>query len=107
MDECFMINRDPLFASVMRVCAPLLVWAAHFFFCYAYVAAGCASSSVLWTTTALALSACCGLLWLSWRERVGKGSLLDCGAFLASVFSFIAITWSTLPLLFMSVCRFT
>lgn len=100
-----MQNRDPLFASVMRVCAPLLVWAAHFFFCYAYVAAGCASSLVLGVTTVLALSACCGLLWLSWRGRMGKGSLLDLGAFLASVLSFIAITWSTLPLIFMTACR--
>lgn len=100
-----MQNRDPLFASVMRVCAPLLVWAAHFFFCYAYVAAGCASSAVLGVTTMLALSACCGLLWLSWRSRVGKGNLLDMGAFLASVFSFIAIIWSTLPLIFMAACR--
>ena len=100
-----MINRDALFASVMRVCAPLLVWAAHFFFCYAYVTAGCKSANVLWITTALALSACCGLLWLSWRERIGRGSLLDFGAFLASVLSFSAITWSTLPLIFMSVCK--
>lgn len=100
-----MMSRDPLFPSVMRVCAPLLVWAAHFFFCYAYVAAGCASGSVLFITTALALSACCGLVWLSWRGRIGKGNLLDFGAFLVSVFSFIAITWSTLPLVFMSVCR--
>lgn len=100
-----MMNRDVLFASAMRVCAPLLVWAAHFFFCYAYVSAGCKSVDVLWVTTALALSACCGLLWLSWRERAGKGTLLDVGAFLASVISFGAITWSTLPLAFMAVCR--
>ena len=100
-----MQKRDALFASVMRVCAPLLVWAAHFFFCYAYVAAGCASSAVLGVTTVLALAACCGLLWLSWRSRVGMGSLLDLGAFLASVLSFIAITWSTLPLIFMAACR--
>ena len=100
-----MQQRDALFASMMRVCAPLLVWAAHFFFCYAYVAAGCASSAVLGVTTVLALAACCGLLWLSWRGRIGKGSLLDLGAFLASVLSFIAITWSTLPLIFMAACR--
>jgi len=105
MNGCLMQNRDPLFASVMRVCAPLLVWAAHFFFCYAYVAAGCASGLVLGVTTVLALSACCGLLWLSWRSRLGKGSLLDLGAFLASVLSFIAITWSTLPLIFMVTCQ--
>jgi hypothetical protein len=105
MDGRLMVNHDPLFASVMRVCAPLLVWASHFFFCYAYVAAGCTSGTVLGVTTVLALAACCGLLWLSWRSRIGKGNLLDCGAFLASVLSFVAITWSTLPLIFMAACR--
>ena len=106
---------DHFFRQLTRGTLPLLVWAAHFSFCYLLAAAQCTPAAmraggpdrvVLGIATVLALAVC---LWLAWRERgilrdPKAAGLLDWAAALGAVLAFIGILWSGLPILLVGGC---
>ena len=106
---------DQFFRKLMRGTLPLLVWGAHFTFCYLLAAAQCMPGALrpggpnrvlLGIATALALAVC---LWLAWRERgilrdPKAASVLDWGGALGAVLALIAIVWNTVPVLLAHGC---
>ncbi|MDK6075608.1 hypothetical protein [Massilia varians] len=107
--------QDHFFRQLMRGTLPLLVWAAHFTFCYLLAAAQCtpavmrtggADRLLLGIATVAALAAC---LWLAWRERgilrnATEAALLDWAAALGAVLAFVGILWTGMPIFFVSGC---
>lgn len=107
--------QDHFFRQLMRGTLPLLVWAAHFTFCYLLAAAQCTPAALradgpnrvlLGVATVAALAIC---LWLAWRERgiladAKEAALLDWAAALGAVLAFVGILWTGLPILFVSGC---
>lgn len=107
--------QDHFFRQLMRGTLPLLVWAAHFIFCYLLAAAQCTPAVMrtggpdrllLGIATVAALAVC---LWLAWRERgilrnATEAALLDWAAALGAVLAFVGILWTGMPILLVSGC---
>ncbi|WP_292039634.1 hypothetical protein [Massilia sp. UBA6681] len=107
--------QDHFFRQLMRGTLPLLVWAAHFTFCYLLAAAQCTPAVMrtggpdrllLGSATVAALAIC---LWLAWRERgilrnATEAALLDWAAALGAVLAFVGILWTGMPILLVSGC---
>lgn len=107
--------QDHFFRQLMRGTLPLLVWAAHFTFCYLLAAAQCTPAALradgpnrvlLGIATVAALAIC---LWLAWRERgiladAKEAALLDWAAALGAVLAFVGILWTGMPILLVSGC---
>lgn len=108
--------RERLFSKLLHACAPLLVWALHFFFCYVWVAALCAPGlidgeaprrAMVGLASALALGVC---LWLAWRARhvLAKASeatrLLDWASAGSAVLAVAGVAWTSLPALMLDGC---
>ena len=107
--------QDHFFRQLLRGTLPLLVWAAHFAFCYLLAAAQCTPAAMrsagpdrtlLGVATAIALLACA---WLLWRERAivrtaQEAGLLDWAAALGSLLALVGIAWTGLPLLLVGGC---
>ena len=108
---------DHFWRRLGRGTLPLLVWAAHFTFCYLLAAAQCTPAAMrsggpdrvlLGGVTVVALAVCA---WLAWRERGmlredvrEKAGLLDWAAALGAVMAFVAIVWTGLPVLLVEGC---
>ncbi len=106
---------DHFFRQLTRGTLPLLVWAAHFTFCYLLAAAQCTPAVMraggpdrllLGLATVAALLIC---LWLAWRERgilrePQSAGLLDWAAALGALLALVGIVWTGLPLLLVSGC---
>jgi hypothetical protein len=106
---------DHFFRQLVRGTLPLLVWAAHFTFCYLLAAAQCTPAAMraggpdrllLGVATGVALLLC---LWLAWRERgilrdPQHAALLDWAAALSAVLALVGIVWTGLPLLLVEGC---
>ncbi len=101
---------DRFFPRLWQGTAPLLLWAAHFFFCYLYsAAAGCSGTThaVLLGATVAALLAGAWLLKDACVLREGKRrhGLLDMARIGTAVLALAGIAWGTLPLLIFGDCR--
>ena len=106
---------DHFFRQLTRGTLPLLVWAAHFTFCYLLAAAQCTPAAMraggpdrvlLGVATVAALAVCA---WLAWRERRilrtgAEAGLLDWAAALSALLAFVAIAWSGLTILLVGGC---
>jgi hypothetical protein len=106
---------DHFWRQLLRGTLPLLVWAAHFTFCYLVAAAQCTPAAMrvggpdrllLGIATAVALAAC---LWLLWRARVilrsaNDAVLLDWAAALSAVLALVGIVWTGIPILLVEGC---
>jgi drug/metabolite transporter (DMT)-like permease len=108
---------DHFWRRLTRGTLPLLVWAAHFTFCYLLAAAQCTPGALraggpnrllLGGVTLAALALCA---WLAWRERAmlredvrDKAGLLDWAAALGAVMAFVGIVWTGLPILLVEGC---
>jgi len=105
------------FAGVRAGAAPMLLWSAHFAFCYVAVAVGCsalahgggASASslrlALVAGTAMALAAGAWLFVRACRADARKPATLLAKVRLASaVLALVGIAWSALPLAFLPLC---
>lgn len=118
VDGLTMRAQDRLFRRIGSGTAPLLVWGAHFFFCYAYAAAACmrdwpARGRVMLLATVLAVLLAVWLLWRALREagrrrETGQGkegaSLLDWANIGSAVLGVTGILWTSVPLLLLSLC---
>jgi hypothetical protein len=96
---------DHLMPVLLRASAPLLVWGAHFFFCYAFIAIGCIAGigetmlkAVLLAATALALG--------SWRRLDGPAPrrLRDLAALCGAILAIMGMGWTLIPLWLLGVC---
>lgn len=95
---------DRFFTKLWQGTAPLLLWSAHFAFCYLYAAAGCrpATWAVLAGATALALAAAG---WLVWRAcRRNDRSLTGLAQLGSAILGLAGIAWGSLPLLVFGTC---
>ncbi len=106
---------DRFWRQLLRGTLPLLVWAAHFIFCYLLAAAQCTPAAMraggpdrvlMGVATVAALALCA---WLMWRERgiMGRAKeapLLDWSAALGALLAFVGIVWTGLPLLLVQGC---
>ncbi|QGZ37893.1 hypothetical protein IP92_03090 [Pseudoduganella flava] len=96
---------DGFFRKLWLGTAPLILWAAHFFFCYLYVAAGCGAATwaVLLSVTAVALALAGWLVASACRAGV-PDTLLEITRLGAAVLGITGIAWSALPLLALGAC---
>ena len=105
------------FAGVRAGAAPMLLWSAHFAFCYVAVAVGCtalahgdAASALnlrpaLLAGTAIALAAGAWLLVRACHADVREpGSLLAKVRLAGTVLALVGIAWTALPLAFLPLC---
>ncbi len=122
-------------ASLARITAAPLTWAAHFVLSYAAAAVWCAGKGAgpgaavaqmlplrigLGAATLVALGVIAWLGWRSWRQwdllddydyehETGVGEdrheFLGHAAFLLSVVSFVGVAFTALPLIFVATCR--
>ena len=107
--------QDRFWRQLLRGTLPLLIWAAHFTFCYLLAAAQCTPAVMraggpdrvlMGIVTAVALALCA---WLLWRERgilrnAKEAALLDWSAALGALLALVGITWTGLPLLLVQGC---
>jgi hypothetical protein len=106
---------DRFWRQLLRGTLPLLVWAAHFIFCYLLAAAQCTPAAMraggpdrmlMGIVTVAALLVCA---WLMWRERgilknANEAALLDWAAALGALLAFVGIVWTGLPLFLVQGC---
>lgn len=106
------MNRQ-LLLQTWRGTAPLLVWAAHFAFCYVLVAAQCSPALfdgtaprrwVLLAACALALGACAWMLWRAARPLGEAASLREWAAALSALLALAGVAWTSLPVLMLDGC---
>ena len=113
-------TREHFWRRLLAAIAPLLVWIAHFAFCYGLAAAQCAPAGLraggpdratLGAATVLALAVCAWLTWQAWRTRPGNpvrgrsgAGLLDRARLTLAVLSTIAVLWTGIPLLLVTGC---
>nr|WP_315212840.1 hypothetical protein [uncultured Duganella sp.] len=91
--------------------APLLVWAAHFFFCYAWTAAACQRGGdpamALGVASVLAVGAV-ALLLAGALRRVCRAPqpvrLIDWGHCASAALGLAAILWTCVPMLMLGMC---
>ena len=112
--------RDGLRAGAVAALLPLLVWAIHFGFCYAWLSVTCmpglaareiAGMPLTVTGLAVVSAACAGILgWLLARAAivlarthtlVGMAGGLRFGA---GALALVATLWATLPMFFVPAC---
>jgi hypothetical protein len=110
--------RATFFAGVLAGAAPMLVWSAHFAFCYVATAVGCTAIArggaltasslqpMLVAGTAGALAAAAVLLVRACRAGVREpaASLLGKVRLSAAVLALVGIAWTGLPLAFLPPC---
>lgn len=104
---------DHLMPVLLRASAPLLLWGAHFFLCYAFIAVGCTAGlgetmlkSVLLAATALALAAALFMALRSWRRVNGPAPrrLRDLAALCGAALALMGMGWTLIPLWLLGVC---
>lgn len=106
-----MRTQDRLLTKMTVAVAPLLVWAAHFFFCYAWTAAACQRggdpAAALGVASVLALITAGLLLAASLRRLCGapqQVSLIVWVHFASAALALVAIVWTCVPMLMLEMC---
>ena len=109
----------PFFAGVWAGVAPLLLWAAHFAFCYLAVAVGCVDvlgnspflsllqlRLLLAAGSVLALGTGLWLLRLAWgAARAQPESLLAKVRLVGAGLALLAMGWESVPLALLPLCQ--
>lgn len=97
---------DRFWSRLWQGTAPLVLWAAHFFFCYLYAAAGCGPRTwaVLLGVTVVALAVAAWLVWTSWPHEGHSRSLPRMARQGSAILALVAIAWGGLPLLVFGGC---
>lgn len=106
-----MRTQDRLLRKTTLAVAPLLVWAAHFFFCYAWTAAACQRGGdpawALGVASVLAVGAV-ALLLAGALRRVCRAPqpvrLIDWVHCASAALGLAAILWTCVPMLMLGMC---
>jgi hypothetical protein len=106
-----MRTQDRLLSKMTLAVAPLLIWAAHFFFCYAWTAAACQRGGdpavALGVASVLALGAAALLLAGALRPvcRAPRPvRLIVWVHFASAALALAAIVWTCVPMLMLAGC---
>jgi hypothetical protein len=106
-----MQTQDRLLGKMVWAVSPLLVWAAHFFFCYVWTAASCQRGGdpavTLGVASALALGAAAALLARALRRLCRAPQpvrLIDWVHFASAALALAAIAWTCVPMLMLDMC---
>ncbi|UGQ48671.1 hypothetical protein [Massilia endophytica] len=101
-----MDRHERLFSLTLRACAPLLVWAAHFTFCYLYAAVSCGAGAwaVQAAASALALALVAWMLWRGCRAAKGKRALRAFADAASAALALAGVAWTTMVLLLSGPC---
>lgn len=106
-----MNNRDRLLRMMMLTVAPLLVWAVHFFFCYAWTAVACQRGGdpamALGVASALALGVAALLALRALRRLCSVPRpvrLIVWVHFASAALALVAIAWTCVPMLMLRSC---
>ena len=106
-----MRTQDRLLRKMTLAVAPLLVWAAHFFFCYAWTAAACQRGGdpalALGVASVLAVGAAAALLAYALRRLCRAPQpvrLIDWVHFASAALALAAILWTCVPMLMLEMC---
>lgn len=102
-------------AGVHAAAAPLVVWAAHFAFCYLVAEVGChdgghgapwrPDAGVQAALVAATLAACGALGWMLWRAcRARRAGLVACVRGTAALLSLAGVAWAAVPLWLLPAC---
>jgi len=95
-----MHTQDRFFRQMTHAVLPLLIWAAHFFFCYVYAAVAC-QRTVLVVVSLAAVFAAAALLARAVPPTLrasGKPRLLHRATLAIALLSLIGILWSSIPI---------
>lgn len=97
---------ERFFHKLWQGTAPLVVWAAHFFFCYLYAAAACGRGTwaVLAGVTLAALAAAGRLAWQAWPPGGRPRGMLQAARLGGAILALVAIAWGALPLAMFGAC---
>lgn len=97
---------DRFWSKLWQGTAPLVLWAAHFFFCYLYAASGCRPETwtVLLGVTVLALGAAGWLVRVAWRAGDAPRGVLHMARLGGAILALAAIAWGAMPLLVLGGC---
>lgn len=106
-----MHTQDRLLGKMVWAVSPLLIWVAHFFFCYAWTAAACQRADdpalALGVASALALGAGAALLARA-LQRLCRAPqpvrLIDWVHFASAALALAAIAWTCVPMLMLDGC---
>ena len=106
-----MRTQDRLLRKMTLAVAPLLIWAAHFFFCYAWTAAACQRGGdpalALGAASVLAVGAAAALLAYALRRLCRAPQpvrLIDRVHFASAALALAAILWTCVPMLMLEMC---
>ena len=106
-----MRSQDRLLRKMTLAVAPLLVWAAHFFFCYAWTAVACQRGGdpamALVAASVLAVGAAAALLGRSLRRLCRAPQpvrLIVWVHFASAALALAAIVWTCVPMLMLAIC---
>ena len=107
-----MRTQDRLLSRMTLAVAPLLVWAAHFFFCYAWTAVVCERGGdpgvALVVASVLAAGAAVALLMRALRPLCGARPpvrLIVWVHFALAALALAAIAWTCVPILMLPMCE--
>lgn len=105
---------DRLLTRILRTTLPLVIWGAHFFFCYAYAAVACQRgadpASVLGAVSVLAVGAAALLFSQALRRVCRRGGeeqapgLEQWAHCITASLSLVAIIWTCVPMLMLDMC---
>ena len=105
---------DRFFARATRASLPLLIWAAHFAFCYIVAAAQCTPGAWrpagpnVWLLGGVTVLALIGCAWsgaaAGKRLRAGSTEFMDYVAAASAVLAFVAVAWIGIPVLLVRGC---
>lgn len=92
--------QDRFFRQMMYAVSPLLVWAAHFFFCYVYAAEAGGGVVLEVVSLAAGVMAVALLARAAWRvtRAAGKVRVLDWTTLAIALLALIGIVLSTVPI---------
>jgi hypothetical protein len=101
---------ERFFRAALRSMAPLLVWAAHFAWCYLVVAFGCVAwgpqaplRALVIGASVVALAAITTQAVRAWRRR-GTPLAVPAERW-SSVLALLGVGWTTLPAAVLPLCR--
>jgi hypothetical protein len=102
---------ERFFRAALRSMGPLLVWAAHFAFCYALIAFGCVAWGPQAPLRALVIGAsvlaAAVIVLQGLRARRRRSSPLAAPAQRwAALLALLGVVWAAMPALVLPVCRF-
>ena len=106
-----MRTQDRLLSKMTLAVTPLLIWAAHFFFCYAWIAAACQRGGDpavgLGVASVMAVGAAALLLALALRRLCRAphpARLIVWVHFASAALALAAIVWTCVPMLMLEMC---